>query len=511
MTLEQLLEDYLEGVLERNPHIATVLGVHKHDDEVPSGTRDSVEREIEEARSLRKELGGTEGYEAELVRTSLDYDLYEMDEVRGWERDPQAIDGVVSFIYPLYVRDFAPFTERLARIADRLEKAPTYLKESRDRITQPAEPWVEQELGACDEALGMLRVIADEAGEIERQDLAYRVNVAAEEVFEAIEKHQAWLDSLETIDDWRVGRETLDELLRLRCLPDSEKIIEMAKEELKRAEEELSEATGELTDDPRDAAEAFEQDTVPPDEALDEYTKAIREARSLAEDTVELSDGGVNVALTPDYLEPLVPQTAYFEETPFGDDVPTYYVTENSLHEHTEIVGNSVSDVYPGTHLRLAFEARTASKAEILAGRFNAFGDDFTEGWRAYSETLAVENGYGGALMRAYRARNRIASACRATVDVKLQTGDMSVRDAAEFLIEQAGIKEERAVPEAREYGREPGGQVSALVGTRLIEDLREDILGDTHNEDEKRRFHRRLLQGGGVPVELHRKRLNQA
>jgi len=507
-TLDELLDDYLDGVLERNPHIATVLGVHEHDDEIPSGTRDSVEREIEEALSLREELDDYEGYEAQLVRASLDYDLYEMDEVRAWEHDPGAVDGVVSFVYPIYTRDFAPFTERLARIADRLEKAPDYLEESRGRVTEPAQPWVELEKEACDELVGVLRLVADEAGELERQDLAYRVNVAAQDVVEAVEEHEEWLDSLETTEEWRVGRDTLDELLELRHLPDSETVVEVAHDELEDAEEELSEATEELADDPRDAAEALERDSVPADDVLDEYTKAIREARSLTENLVELPDEGVNVALTPDYLEPLVPETAYFEETPFGDDVPTYYVTGNDLHQHTEIVGNAVSDVYPGTHLRSVSEARSASKAEILAGRFNSFGDDFTEGWRAHAERLAVENGYGGALTRVYRARNRVDSACRAVVDVKLQTGEMTVRDATEFLVDEAGIEEERAVAEAREYGREPGAQVSSLVGARRIEELRRDVLGDDHGRDEERMFHRDLLRGGGVPVAFHRKRL---
>ena len=503
--LDDLLDDYLDAVLERNPHIATVLGVHEYDSELPSGTRASVDDEIDAARSLRDELDGFEGYEAELARASLDYDLYEMDELRLWERDPQAADAVVSFVYPLYTRNFAPFYERMERIADRLEGVPGYLEESRDRVVEPVEAWVELEREACETVPGFLQLVADEAGEMERQDLAYRVSVACEKVVDALDEHVEWLDSLETTDatdadkDWRVGRETLDELLEKRCLPPSDETVSMAEEELTEANGALADAVEAMGAEPTDAVDAVEADRPAPDAVLDEYIDAVHEARSFAASVIEMPEEGVNVAETPGYVAPLIPDTAYFEPTPFGDETPSYYVTPSGDHPRAEIVGRAVSDLYPGAHLQKSFEAANPSKAVLLAGRFNAFGDDFVEGWRGYAERLAVESGYGDARFRAYVARNRIVSACRAIVDIRMQTGDMTLRDAAEFLADEAGIEGEQAVAEAREYSRGPGEQVSRLVGTNALLELCEGANAE---------FRSRLLDGGGVPVEFHKKRL---
>ena len=173
---------------------------------------------------------------------------------------------------------------------------------------------------------------------------------------------------------------------------------------------------------------------------------------------------------------------------------------ELSRRRKTALVGRAVTGLYPGTHLQKTFETTNPSKAVLLAGRFNAFGDDFVEGWRGYAERLAVESGYGDARFDAYVARNRIVSACRAITDVKMQTGEMSLRDAAEFLADEAGVEGEQAVAEVREYSRGPGEQVSRLVGTRSLLEL---------CDGRDAEFRSRLLEGGGVPVEFHEKRLN--
>jgi hypothetical protein len=499
MNLDDLLDDYLDGVLERNPHAATLLGVHEHDDELPSGARESVEDEIDAARDLRDELDGVDGYEAELVRASLGYDLYEMDEVRAWERDPQAADAVVSFVYPLYVRNFAPFHDRVESIADRLEGVPEYLKESRERVSEPVEAWVELEKDACDRLPGFLQLVADEAGEMERQDLAYRASVACEKVVDALNEHVEWLESLETTSDWRVGRETLDELLARRCLPSSEEVVALAEDEMEAANEALAEAVGSMGAEPTDAVDAVEADRPPAGDVLDEYVDAARAARSFASDVVELPEEGVNVAETPEGVAPLVPDTAYLEPAPFGDETPAYYVTPSGDHPRAEIAGRAVTDLYPGAHIQKTFEAAAASEAVVLAGRFNAFGEDFVEGWKGYVERLAVESGYGDARFEAYAARNRLVAACRALVDVKLQTGDMTVRDAASFLSDEAGAEGEEAVAEAREYGREPGAQVSRLVGAHALREL---------CDGRGAAFRSRVLEGGGVPVRFHERRL---
>jgi len=64
---------------------------------------------------------------------------------------------------------------------------------------------------------------------------------------------------------------------------------------------------------------------------------------------------------------------------------------------------------------------------------------------------------------------------------------------------DEAGVEGEQAVAEVREYSRGPGEQVSRLVGTRKLLEL---------CDGKDAEFRSRLLEGGGVPVEFHEKRL---
>ncbi|MDY7082515.1 MAG: DUF885 family protein, partial [Halobacteria archaeon] len=281
-----------------------------------------------------------------------------------------------------------------------------------------------------------------------------------------------------------------------------------AESEIEEAEERIARAIDAVEgDNPREALERIEKD-VPDtfDDVIDEYTEAIKEAREFtgANELATIPDSDVlKIDETPEHLQPLVPFAGYFEPAPFSgngdeDTKPRYYLTPSAeamkQHNRAEIRGTAVSEFYPGHHLQQVVWARNASKLSVMAGRFNAFGDDFVEGWMDYAAERAVEAGYGDETVELSLARDRIEAACRAIVDVKLQTGEMSIRDAAGFLADEGGVEQEVALAEVKSFTENPGGEVSRLVGARMLRELKEDI------DMKERDFHDTLLEGGGVP-----------
>ncbi len=500
--VERLLESYVENSLERNPHIATVLGVHEHDDELPDGGRAAVEEEIGAANELLEDVQGREGFVAEVAEAALEYDVYEMDELRLWEQDPMTVDALYSFVYPLFSDETRPLEERMECIAERLEEVPRYLEEVRSRVSEPKEVFVDREIDACDEVAPLLQVVADAAGELERQDVSYRVNSAAEDVVEAFDEHESWLRSLDAGEDWRVGEDALAELFDLRMIPEPEEVVDIAERELARAEQEL--ATVVDGDGGADGAvERIREDVPAPNDVVAEYAERVAEARTEAKEVVPLPDSaGVEVAETPEYLAPLVPLVSYSGPKPYGESSATFYVTRpksnDALQEHSrpEIAGRAVGDLYPGHHVQQVYACEEAPRATALLGWFNSFGDDLVEGWRDQAERAMVERGFHPDLALV-RSRNRVAAACRAKADVLLQTGEMSVREAASYLVEEAGMESEAAVDEVRSYASDPGAQVSRVVGSTRIRALWSDSgLG-------LQEFGLRLLSHGGVPLEM--------
>lgn len=498
----EVLEDYFDGVLRRNPHVATVLGVHDYDSEIPSGSRESVLEEVREARETRDCLGG-DTYQERLARSALEYDLFEMEELRLWERDPGAVDAVISFIYPLWARDFTSLGRRIELIADRLEDCPTYVQETRERVVDPVDIWVEDELRAAEQLPGYLQLVADYAGRMERQDVAYRVNEAAEDLLEEIDEYTGWLESLDTDADWRIGEEHMEELLDKRYMPGADEAVALAEKEVERAEETMARAVEKMGySDPRDAVEALEDDSTSGD-VVEAYATEIREVRRFVdENVVKLPEhDGVEVTETPEHLKSLIQSNGYVEPAALDGEPPKYYVTPATEHSRLEILGAAVAEFYPGHHLQEVYpkDSRVAS----LVGRFNSFGDDFRDGWELYSMDVTAAHGYRTPELDLVRARDRLTAACTAIVDVELQRGGMTVREAADYLAGETGLESKQALARVRSYTRNPGHRVSRLVGAHLLHELRDDV--DMKEKD----FHDALLRGGGAPVEFHRARLS--
>ncbi len=501
--VEALLEGYVDDTLSRNPHIATVLGVSGYDDDVPDGDAAAVEEEIDAAKKLLEDVGEVDGYAAEVAEAALKYDVYEMEELRLWRQDPMAVDALYSFVYPLFTDTDKPLESRLDSIASRLEKTPAYLDDVRERVTEPRDIFVERELNSCDEVAPLLQVVADAAGGLERQDTAYRVNAAAENCLEAFDDYRGHLENVDSDGDWRVGEDVLEELFDLRCIPAPDDVVELAEEELKRAEQRLAEAVEGGGGDAESVAQAIQEDLPSPNDVVAEYAEQTGEARTLAKDVVHLPESaGVEVAETPEHLAPLVPLVHYSGPKPYGDVDATYYVSRpksnEALREHSraEIAGRAVGDLYPGHHVQQVYACTEGSEATALLGWFNSFGDDLVMGWRDHAERLMVEKGFHPDL-DVVRSRNRVAAACRAVVDVELQRDGMSVREAAKYLVDQAGMTEDAAVAEVRQQASEPGAQVSRAVGSVLI---RREF--ERSNESVKE-FNERLLSHGGVPLEI--------
>lgn len=506
-----VIRDYFDGVLERNPHIASVLGEHRYDSRIPDGSRSAVKTEINEAKKTRDKLD-TDSWEHRIALAALEYDIFEMESLRLWEMNPGAVNAIISFIYPLWSRNYASLNHRIERIADRLEDCPTYLKETRERVSHPVELWVKDEIEMCGQLPGFLQLIADYAGDMERQDVAYRVNAAAEDTLEALDEYREWLESLDPDEEWRIGEEDLEELLEKRLLPPPNEIVDLAEEELERAENNMEQAVeGMGYDDPRDVLEELEPGAVDKDRIVDNYTREIREAREFVreEEIASLpTRDAVEVTETPEHLRPLIPLSGYIEPPPLdGSDEPArYYITPNKEHleEHSpiEVLGTAISEFYPGHHLQQAYtkESRTAA----IVGKFNSFGDDFVEGWELYCMDTMSRHGYRDHELNLVRSRDRVGAACKAIVDIELQRGGMSVREASDFLADEVGLDPQQAVAQVRNYTQNPGHQTSRIVGAHLLNELRKD------NESmPEKAFHDSLLRGGGIPVQLHREKIS--
>jgi uncharacterized protein (DUF885 family) len=537
--LDDELYDRVEArfrrVVQSEPTYATYLGIHAWDDRLADPSRERVLADIalDKAHLATIEaidpeaLSAEARFERELELHHVRLAVYRAETIRTWERRSTGASVLGDALFPLFTRDFAPLPERLASIAGRLEAAPGFLAAYRTRAAVPqVRPWLEIELRASANVPHFLDEIA-RAAETAAISLSTadrrRLDRAIDGAKAAIADQTTWIRGLlpGASSDWPLGRERYAELVRLRAFDglDTDAILEVGWQQLERNHADRAAAAREI--DPK-ASEAEVVERVKDDhpetfeEALEAYRDAMRRARAhlIERDIVSVpSDERVEVIATPEFLRGVMPFAAYFEpsrwdSSPVGVYVVTPDVDGNpgAMREHYRagISNTSIHEAYPGHHLQLAVGSRHPSltRAQVDA-------PEFVEGWGMYSEQMLREHGFDdGPEFRVALATDAIWRAARIVLDVRMHRGEVSIEDAADFLVEQTGFERPNALAEARRYTYTPTYNLSYLLGKVLLLDLREEEQRRLGSGFSLRAFHDALLRGGSLPISFHRRDL---
>ncbi|MHC4512120.1 MAG: DUF885 domain-containing protein [Planctomycetota bacterium] len=162
----------------------------------------------------------------------------------------------------------------------------------------------------------------------------------------------------------------------------------------------------------------------------------------------------------------------------------------------TQVV--ALHEVVPGHHLQTVVHRLRP----LSAFRRRFYSTVFAEGWALYCEETMHKSGFFADLdTRFAQLRMRLWRAVRVVVDVGLHTGDITVAEAREMLVKEAGLDLINAKAEVQRYIDNPTRPMSYLVGFLMIDGLEaaeRKRLGDGFNG---RAFRDRLLAFGPVPL----------
>ena len=124
-------------------------------------------------RSTTRASRASARFERDLEVHNLRYGLFEADVFRRWERTGTATDAIGDGVFLLFARGAAPMSERLERIADRLELAPAYIEASKSRLVgAPVRTWLGVEARTADELPTMFAEILDVSADQPRETRA---------------------------------------------------------------------------------------------------------------------------------------------------------------------------------------------------------------------------------------------------------------------------------------------------------------------------------------------------
>ncbi len=525
---DRTIDRWFRDQLALSPEMATFLGLHDHDGDLAPGGRDAVDehvafhrRAIDELSAIDPaELGRERGLDRDLAIHQARLALYWATEYRPWAGSSGGAEHIGESLFPLFTRDFAPLAERLESIVSRLEKAPTYLAETHDRVTDPVRLWTEIDLESTEHLPSFLdTIVAAARAEAADERLADRLASASDATKAALEEHAAWLrdDVLPRASaGWTAGRERFEEMVRLRELEaDGDEILAVG-EELLVTEKAARDALGNEIEPGASAqqvADAVKDDHAPTfAEALEEYRATMARSRAFVVDrglATPPEEDHLNVIETPSFIRHLIPFAAYYSPAKFDPTpVGTYIVTPPSSpemmreHNRASISNTSVHEAYPGHHLQLSAAVTNPSLVRLFSG-----APEFAEGWAFYCERMMKEAGFDDSPKGWYIVHtDAIWRATRIILDVQLHRGLIGFDEAVERLVAETGFERPAAVAEVKRYTSTPTYQLSYLFGRHMIEKLKADVQAQEGADFDLRRFHDTLLYGGTMPVSYARR-----
>jgi uncharacterized protein (DUF885 family) len=514
--------------LELQPEWATYLGIHDHDHRLSPGGREGIEAEIAFTRAAVAAMDGFDhtalspnrALDRDLVLHEARLNLFELTERLSWQGRSDGAEAIGGALFPLFTRDFAPLPERLESIAARLEEAPRYLSETRERVERPVELWTEIDIQSGEGLPSFLETILD-AARTQQAPAAVvsRLERAIASALSALDAHQSWLrDDVmpRSTADWITGPELFEEMVRLRALDATgDEILAVGEEMLAESHAQRDAICAEINPAlTADQVADLVKDDHPAtfEEALDEYRRAMDRARAFVveHDLATLPPNDTLVVIeTPSFIRHLVPFAAYFDPARF-DPIPqgTYIVTPPETpemmreHNYASISNTSVHEAYPGHHHQLSAAITNPSLVRLFST-----SPEFAEGWAFYTERMMKETGFDNTPTHRYiQFTDAIWRATRIILDVRLHRGEMGFDDAVDRLVAETGFERPAALAEVKRYTSTPTYQLSYLYGRHMIEALRREVEERQGPDFSLKGFHDTLLYGGTMPVSYARR-----
>jgi uncharacterized protein (DUF885 family) len=542
----------------QDPNACVALGVAKRLNDLPDPSLAAEQQRVQAGKRLLEQLRqcSQEGLDfdqsldLELAIQAVEYELfgltYQFNGKTESVQMPDAGDDISDGIFLLFANDPRPAAERLANITARLEKVPEYLDAVLDRLDTPVKRWLDMDLEKTAELPEFLHTLRDWAAAEAYPEIA-RLDTAIAAAEQALDRYRQQLKALPTTDQFAVGQEQAEQLVKLRGIdvPLAE-LKTMAKDFLAVNAAEVEELRQKLLGKYRlpagwtaEQLQRFlnERYRVDPQDAsyngiLNRY-QAERESILTfirEQDLFPLPpDQDMKIIRTPGFMTPSIPAGAMMSPPPFRDGIKQsmIYLTlsQELLDEHTElsIPVMLIHEGIPGHHLQLA---SAASHPSVIRRHMDAM--DQAEGWTTMLEDYMLDRGYMGELTDEARfigKRDIARLGARVAIDLYFMTGDESYLDvgvplgkpgndpfanAAALLGQVTGFTPGRLQGELNWYSQSRGYPLSYLTGNRLVWKLKRDVATAQQGKLEglalDRAFHRAYLEAGGMPLTFLRK-----
>ena len=533
--LPHFVDEYLAYLHEVHPTNATFDGIHVHDDLLEDLSRQAIDRQIRDLGGFARRLAAidparltdVERLERPALENSIRARLFELEQVRTWERNPQLYaDIIATSIAGQALFEYAPLSERARRIVSKLRQVPRLVQAARDNIKDPPGIFVKAGLESM---RGTRRFIDEDLPRaFSRLDDLHILGDLADTSMEASASLGKYIEYLEqdlaprSKGSFRLGREKFEEKLRLDegIELDADTLLGIALRELHNVQEEFRRVAGRLNGgDPIAAWERAKAEHPPAGQLVRTAQEQLGELAEFInrERLITVPEGAaVEVAATPQFYRWTF--ASMWTPGPFESRRlrATYYITDvdpawtpERQAEHLRdfsygtLWAISIHEVFPGHFLHYQHLRQVESK---LRKSILFSSTAFVEGWAHYCEQMMLDEGFrkNDTTVRLGQLAEALVRLCRSIVGIRLHCEDLSVEQGVRFFRDEAYLEEGSARREA-ERGTFDPAYVLYSIGKLMLLKLREDYKAKQGAKFSLRGFHDSLLANGTVPIWLHR------
>ena len=544
VAVNELADRFWEGILERDPLSATILGDDRYDDRLPDVGENGRR---EDAAALREALSDAEaigagGLDPEQVITRDMLMLVARNHLDAYEQKQYQfavnhIFGVQTMPVRVAQYQVADTPEKLERLLTRFADYPEVVEQEiatlREGVADGRTSAAVPVRKLIDQIERMVALPAEQFPSVTMANVAdegarERVRAAAaQHLYPALARLRDYLaDEYEAvaraepgIGGTPGGAEAYRLAIRMNTTVDAtpDEVHRFGLEDLASIEAEKDEIARRSGYRDRVAyAKALAEDGANHTELREEIVELAREQTVRAFATAPTYFGRLPradcvVLPVEEYREREVPPAFYMPPTIDGSRPGQYYLNtyqpqERELHKIASITFHEAT---PGHHFQIAIEQELTGLPPFRTLGSRLAGTAFAEGWGLYCERLADEMGlylsdaerFGMLDMQGFRA-------ARLVVDSGLHAFGWSRARAIELMHERGSMPLVDAEIEVDRYTIWPGQALSYKMGQREIERARREISERMGDRFDLRTFHDELLGHGSVPLETMRREL---
>jgi uncharacterized protein (DUF885 family) len=533
---DKLVDEYFDFHFQFHPTEGTQAGLHQYDGKLENFSRAGIDAEIAGLQQYQKrfdsisskELSPESAGDLEVLTSSIQARLLELQSIQMWRKDPDVyVSDLSESVFMIMRRTFAPAADRLQSVIAREREIPRVLEEARRNVSNPPRVYTEVALQQMPDNLKFFQNDVPAAfRDVQDPKLMADFKASNDAAVEALRKYQDFMraDLLPASQgDFRLGTENFQKKLLYEEMVDIplDHLLEVGYSDLRHNQQQLKEVAAQI--DPHRSTAAvladLHRDHPPADQLLQTFRDTLGGLRQFIE-----QNKIITIAST---VPPIVEETPPFARalTTASMDTPGAYETKATeamfnvtlpapdwKAEKVEqwmqgfnrgtITSTAIHEVYPGHYTQfLWLQAAPTKTRKLLYNNSNA------EGWAHYTEQMMLDEGYGGhdLNLRLGQLLDALLRNARFIVGIEMHTGNMTLEQGRDFFVKEGFQVPPVAEVEARRATSDPTYLYYNLGKLQILK-LREDYRKQQGSKFTLLEFHDRFMRQGSVPMKIIRK-----